>query len=209
VDRAAAERWEADLQRNWRLLRQAVVTACNRAGFSSPLLALVLEDQKRGVVHYNVVMKDGPAGALVHRLLCERSERYGFGYTHDDAKRMPGIVSASYLAGYLTNKGERKGDASMQSIAARWEARRRLWWVSPKLTKQTYVTMTTLRHGRRVLGAQSGYCPMPTEGVAIVGWSAVDMASGAVLHEVWSRDGDLPDEAEARACVRAAYSLRG
>jgi hypothetical protein len=201
VDEAAARRYEDELQKNWRLLRTAVVTAVGRAGYRSPLLALVLEDQKRGVVHYNVVLEDGPAGALAHRLLAEKASAYGFGFVDRDVKRMPGARAAGYLAGYLTNKGEKKGDASLQSVAARWSARRRIWWVSPRLTKQTHVTMTALRCGRRVMAAHAGLCEMPVEGVAIVGWRAVDMSSGAVLHEVWARE----DAEEAAARTAFAY----
>lgn len=189
VDRAAAERYERAAADNWRLLRTAAVTALNRRGFSSPLIALVVEDQRRGVPHWNIVMEEGPAAAALHEILTGLAPRYGFGYIDRQRQVRSGAVAASYLSGYLTSKDGKKADASMQSVAARWKARRRVWWVTPRLTKQTHVTMTALRHGRRWLAATNGLCAMPTEGIAIVDWEAIDLSTGAVLNQVWTREG--------------------
>ena len=190
IDKRAAELYELRQVENWRLLRQAVVMRCKRAGYSSPLIALVLEDQQRGALHWNVVLEEGPAASLVQEAIVELAPSYGFGFVDRKLNTRSGIVAASYLSGYLTAKGGKKENASVQNVVARTSHHRRIWWVSPRLTQRTHVTMTNLRCGRRVMAARDGLIEMPAEGTAVVDWTVIDVATGAILHRVWDAEHD-------------------
>jgi hypothetical protein len=188
IDERARDRWEADVQRRWCNLRQAITMRLDRQGYRSPLRAYADEDQRRGAWHRNLVLIAGPAGWAFVRHLKELAPRYGFGFVDGKVKPMSGIRAASYVAGYLTGKGGTKADASIQVIAKRSPSRRKVWWVSADLTTETHVTMTTLRRGRRCMAARAGLIDPPTEGYAVLDWQVIDTATGAVLHAVWSRE---------------------
>lgn len=188
VDERARDRWEAAATHRWQNLRQAVVMRLQRAGHGSPLLGYVDEDQRRGVWHRNLVLEDGPAAWMFVRWLSELAPSYGFGYVDRKPEVRSGVRAASYCAGYLTGKGGSKSDASVQQIAGRSPSRRRVWFVSPRLTSCSRVTMTTLRLGRRCMAARAGLIDPPSEGVAVLDWNVIDVGTGAVLRAVWARE---------------------
>jgi hypothetical protein len=38
------------------------------------------------------------------------------------------------------------------------------------------------------MAAEAGLIDPPTEGLAVLDWQVIDVASGAVLHAVWTRE---------------------
>lgn len=195
VDERARDAWEATMQERWCSLREATVMQLAREGLSSPLVAWGDEDQRRGVWHRNLVLRFGTASVRFVQVLSELAPRYGFGYVDRLATPRPGIAAGSYMAGYIASGSGKKDGASVRDIAQRSPSRRRVWWVSPKLTKRSNVTMTALRNGRRMWAASEGLISRPTEGVAVVDWVVIDLATGAVLNHVWTLEGDGGEEA--------------
>jgi hypothetical protein len=195
VDARARRRWEDDIQHRWCLLRQAVVMRLKRQGYRSPLIAFGDEDQLRGAWHRNLILTGGPASWAFVRHLHELAPTYGFGFSDRKVEPRTGVSAAGYVAGYIAGKGSKKDGANIQTIAQRSPTRRKVWWVSSRLTMQTGVTMGSLRTGRSVWAFRQGYRPMPTTGLAVIDWQVIDCETGAVMRQVWTREGgDMHDD---------------
>jgi hypothetical protein len=134
----------------------------------------VWEPQKRGAPHLHLVV---PFGTPDERASAQRfaeelarlAPEYDFGHVDtgkksgSDGERrlraLTGAEAARYLAHYLTGRSSKK--ASIRENIADYRLPQSLIWLSPKLTRETFVTMRTLRRARHLWAALDGICDMP------------------------------------------------
>jgi hypothetical protein len=161
---AHAARWNASALRRWSRLHKAASQAVYRECGPGALKrwAYVPELQRRGVVHWHVVL--GFATPLQRRAarryvahLNRLAWRYGYGYTDRKplGSRSVGersIVAYAYLAKYLT-KGTTGGVADMLE---RGQCPERAVFVHPELTAKTRCTARNLRRRRALFMAGWG-----------------------------------------------------
>jgi hypothetical protein len=186
VDALAATAWERTFDKRRDQLRRAVIEQLRREGAPNPFLARADEDQTRGVAHVNWILRNDLAGKRATALLSELGPRYGFGFTDRRPKvRGSGRACAAYLSGYLRGGGRKHEAATMKARLGKVRCRARVWSVSPMLTKQTGVTMTSLCRGRRLYGSRAGVCDAPVEGLAVTDWRVIDCATGELVRNVW------------------------
>lgn len=190
------DRWEEALSGNWRRLREAALQRLARRGLSSPLVAWVDEDQGREVFHRNLLVEDTPAGRAFHAAVVALAPRYGFGFVDRKHRSFDALKAVNYLCGYLLSgaSGKRARGTDLTAAARRARRYRRVWVVSPRITKRTGCTRRSLRLGRQVWAAKQGFCPFPTKGLAIIDWYPVDCATGEIHRRVFPVENDQPDE---------------
>jgi hypothetical protein len=186
VDGMAATSWERDFDKRRDRLRRAVEEQLRREKLPSPFLARVDEDQQRGVAHINWVLRNDAAGMRATDLLAEKGPHYGFGFTDRRPKcRGTGRTAAAYLSGYLRGGARKHEAATMKARLGKVRCRSRVWSVTPKLTRRTGVTMTSLCRGRRLHASRAGLCDAPVEGLAVTDWQVVECATGELVRNVW------------------------
>jgi hypothetical protein len=189
--------YEAAVAGNWRRGHQANLQNLARRGWGSPLITWIDEDQARGVIHRNLLLDEGPAARAYHAWWVVNAAAYGFGFVDRKRNVAVGVKAVCYLTGYVVAKGggkrERKTDLS--AAAARAVAYRRVWATSPRLTKASGVTMTSIRRGRQVWAAKQGWCPMPTAGKAVVDWWIIDCETGEIFNRCFPAEDPVPDVA--------------
>jgi hypothetical protein len=190
-----ADAWQHSFPRRWRLMRETMRLRLKRAGHSWPVVEVVQEMQKRGVVHLNFVMDVSDLAACLAfvREWRNLADKFDFGFiderplieVHNRERGQAGQERrrvAGYLAGYLT--AEKKGEASVFA-AMRNRCTSRVWSVAPSRCKDTRVTMSALRLGRQVWGAEHGFCTRPSQGYAVLDWRVLDCATGELSDVVW------------------------
>ena len=194
VQKAWAQIWEAALPGNWKRIHNAAVKSLWRRGFPSPLITRVDEDQERGVVHRNVLLREGPAARAYHAFMVANAAKYGFGYVDRKRNVAVGPVAVAYLTGYVVAKGggKRERGTDLSAAAARATRYRRVWAVNPRLTKASGVTMASIRRGRQVWAAKQGFRDMPTQGKAVVDWWVVDCETGEISHRCFPVNDTAP-----------------
>jgi hypothetical protein len=186
VDALAATAWERTYERRRDQLWRAIAQQLRREGLESPFLARVDEDHQRGVAHINWIFRNDVAGRRATVLLAEMGAKYGFGFTDRRPKvRGNGRGCAAYLSGYLRGGARKHEAATMKARVGKVRCRARVWAVSPKLTKRTGVTMSSLCRGRRLHASRAGLCERPAEGLAVTDWAVIDCASGELVRNVW------------------------
>lgn len=182
--------WEERLSGNWCRLREAAVQRCRRRGYPSPLLAWVDEDQGREVFHRNLLVVDGPAGRAFHSAIVALAPRYGFGFVDRKHRVFDATKAVNYLCGYLLGgvSGKRTRGTDLTAAARRAKRYRRVWVVTPRLTKITGCTRRSLRLGRQVWAAHQGFCPFPSHGLAVIDWQVIDCETGEVRNRVFPEE---------------------
>jgi hypothetical protein len=160
------EEWCYTLTWRWQKLRQAARLATKRElGYAPPwVLARVWEPQKRGVPHLHLVVPFGtPAerrAAKVFRYhLARLAADNGFGNVQKTLNGLDGAQAARYLANYLAGRTGKKG--TIRDNIADPRLPRSLLWLTPKLTRRTFVTMRTVRRARHLWAAAAGKCDPP------------------------------------------------
>lgn len=184
--------WEEAAPDNWRRLREAVLQRLRRKGFTSPLVAWVDEDQGREVFHRNVIVEDGPAGRAFHAAMVTLAPRYGFGFVDRRHRPFDAVRAVNYLCGYLLSgvSGKRARRTDLTAAARRARRYSRKWVVGQRLTKSTGCTRRSLRLGRQVWAARQGFCPFPSQGLAVVDWWVIDCETGHVRNRVFPEEED-------------------
>jgi hypothetical protein len=196
VQQGPRDRWEEAFPGNWKRLREAGSQRCRRLGYPSPLVSWVDEDQGREVFHRNVLLEDTPAGRAFHAAMVLLAPRYGFGFVDRKVKRYEPLHAVNYLCGYLAGgaSGKRARKTDVTAAAARAKRGRRVWVVSPRLTKRTGCTRRSLRRGRQVWAARQGLCRMPAHGLAVIDWRVIDCETGQIVKRVFPDNDDDDDQ---------------
>jgi hypothetical protein len=158
--------WCETLSWRWQKLRQAARIATKRElGYAPPwVLARVWEPQRRGVPHLHLVVPYGSfaekaAANCFQRHLSRLAGAYDFGTVQDKLAPIEGREAARYVANYLAGRSGKK--SSIRSNIADPTMPRSLLWLTPKLTRQTLVTMRTLRRARHLWAWADGRCELP------------------------------------------------
>jgi hypothetical protein len=164
-DRALRE-WSDTLSYRWQLLRQAARIATKRElGYAPPwVLARVWEPQKRGVPHLHLVVPYGSfaekrTADVFRKHLARLAKDYDFGHVQGRLAPIQGRDAARYVANYMTGRSTKK--SSIRSNIADYRLPRSLIWLTPKLTRETLVTMRTLRRARHLWASMAGICDPP------------------------------------------------
>jgi hypothetical protein len=190
VDVDALAQWSYDLSRHWKRLHNAARNATRR-GLSEclPLACRVWEPQSRGPGHVHLVFLLRRPGdlAIVKRYLAEvarLASRHEFGFPGEkegvSLQVMAGDRAAAYLSSYfVTGKG---GKATLQENARNPFLPHLLIWLSPRLTRETHVTMRNLRRCRHLWAVRLGLLPPPS-------WPAVELARIVVIAGPWPARG--------------------
>lgn len=207
-DRALRE-WSETL--TWRAgkLRKAAYQAIRNSGMTEPppaWLERTYEPQRRGAAHLHIVIPYGTfsekrvAQAYV-RELKRLAPHYDFGNVDGKLKAWSGGEAAKYLAAYLTGRNSKKGKSTMRANIADPNLPSSLFWVSPRLSKETLVTMRSLRRARHLWAARrDAAVPLPR-------WSgAVDAvkAVAAFVRVYQRRSKDVPDDTDIAAALEIA-----
>jgi hypothetical protein len=130
-----------------------------RPGAKIRLLAYAPAFQRRGVLHWHVVLgwlnaRERADCDLYTEICAELLEQYGFGYQFDGGRVFENAKhAASYIARYMT--ADHQG---LERVVASSACPRRPVYVSPALTKASGITMRFLRWRRWIwhqIGAQS------------------------------------------------------
>lgn len=179
VQQRPLREWSESLSYRWQCLRQAARIATKRElGFAPPwVLARVWEPQKRGVPHLHLVVPYGSpaerkAADVFRRHLARLVVDYDFGHVQGKLAPLEGSEAARYLANYLAGRTSKK--SSIRTNIADPSLPRSLLWLTPKLTRETLVTMRTLRRARHLWAWADGRCDLPK-------WSSLEEAvRGAV-----------------------------
>lgn len=170
ADPEAARRWNELAPWNWSRLHKAAqaraARARGRAGRPVDLLIKVWEYQKRGVLHLHLVVPAGTGEEVKNAeayvtALHELSSAYGFGFVdrgklpksgpRQSARRLAPVApwrAAAYVAGYVVSTGA--GKPGVMEVAQRQGVPGAVVYVSPTLTKQSGVTIRSLRARRRI-----------------------------------------------------------
>jgi hypothetical protein len=170
VQQRALREWCDTLTYRWQLLRHAARLATKRElGYAPPwLVCRVWEPQKRGVPHLHLVLPFGTgfeqqAARVFLKHLKRLAREYDFGHVgrHKGPELQPisGREAARYLANYLAGRTAKK--TSIRDNIADPKLPRSLLWLTPKLTRETLVTMRTLRRCRHLWAAWDGICDPP------------------------------------------------
>jgi hypothetical protein len=197
-----ADVWAEHARDNWKRLRDAARRSLIRAGVEPPrILQRVWEPQKRGVPHLHIVLgmateAERTAASLYVDELARLAHDYVFGFVD----RRLDVISAAevgrYLSGYLLGRRSKK-KASIRENIADPRMPRSLIWMTPVLTRITYVTMRRLRYARWVVAALAGRCDVYPE---LEGDFAMEVAKVCVALERTRilRGARSPTEQEAR-----------
>jgi hypothetical protein len=175
VDADAAESWNLAALKQWSKLWALSKYLLARRGFEKPLLlSYVIAYQRRGVIHYHLalaadtderkstnrwfvdLMKGSFAAVAMFRARSGTLERktvsslglaaeWGFGFVSLEAARYGSAGVAGYFCKYVAKDGA-SGRPEIQETVQRVEVgRRRVVYVSSKLTARTRCTMRNLR----------------------------------------------------------------
>jgi hypothetical protein len=180
VQQRAAREWTETCTLRWQWLRNAAQMRAKReTGEPANLLERVWELQTRGVPHLHVVLgystlPEIRAAKAFVAALAELAGRNDFGFVDRKLRPIAGKEAARYLASYLTGRSKHKpalrelvADPIWTYMSASWVVRKKktlslpLVWLTPRLTKRTFVTMRTLRRARHLWAAMQGFCEMP------------------------------------------------
>ena len=192
--------WESACAGNWRRAYQACYRHVARLGLEWPFVGRIDEPQARGCTHHNVLLRPGPGANAVRDWWEANASHYGYGFVNQHRKILRGSVGVAYLTSYLVPKGassKRAQGTDFTAAAGKATRCRRVWSMSPKLTKRSGVTMASLRRGRQVWAAKQGLCAMPTHGKAVVDWWITDCETGEISHRVFASE-DSDDQADNR-----------
>jgi hypothetical protein len=166
VEEAPLSRWCETLSYRWQLLRQAARIATKRElGYAPPwIVARVWEPQKRGVPHLHLVVPYGTfaekrAADVFRKHLARLVGEYDFGHVQGKLAPIQGRDAARYVANYLGGRSGKK--SSIRENIADERLPRSLLWLTPKLTRETLVTMRTLRRARHLWAHLDGRCEPP------------------------------------------------
>jgi len=163
-DRALRE-WADTVTLRWGWLRRAARQAVKHSGIDPPrILERVWEPQKRGPAHIHLVVSFGTvrerwAAQRFAEELDRLGPSYDFGFTDTHLEARTGAMAARYLASYLTGRSAKKN--SIRANIADPRLPRSLVWLTPDLTRRTFVTMRRLRAAAQVWGWSKGMCPSP------------------------------------------------
>lgn len=172
VEERALREWCETLGWRWQKLRQAARQRVKRELGAVPpeIMCRVWEPQKRGAPHVHLVVRFGSKyeQALAWsylRHLRELAPLYDFGEVQrrrgggPDLQPITGQDAARYLASYLTGRSAKKH--SIRENISDPRLPRSLLWLTPRLTRQTLVTMRTLRRARHLWAASYRKCDVP------------------------------------------------
>lgn len=212
VMQAPLSRWCETLSYRWQLLRQAARVATQRelrerwkrahpgerlpplSAFAPAwLVARVWEPQKRGVPHLHLVVPYGTwrereVADVFRGHLARLVGEYDFGHVQGKLAPIEGREAARYVANYLAGRSGKK--SSIRDNIADPRLPRSLLWLTPRLTRETLVTMRTLRRARHLWAAMDGRCELPR----FTGWEE-GVRVAAVFRRIYPRRaGPLPDE---------------
>lgn len=159
--------WSETLSYRWQLLRHAArkATKTELHGVAPPwILTRVWEPQKRGVPHLHLVVPYGTfmekrAADVFRKHLARLARNYDFGGVQGKLKPIEGREAARYVASYLAGRTAKK--SSIRENIAHPNLPRSLLWLTPKLTRETLVTMRTLRRARHMWAWADGRCELP------------------------------------------------
>lgn len=213
AQQAPVRRWCETLSYRWQLLRQAARLATKRElGYAPPwVVARVWEPQRRGVPHLHLVV---PYGSLAERQaadvfrnhLARLARSYDFGAVQGKLAPIEGREAARYIASYLTGRTAKK--SSIRENIAHPNLPRSLLWLTPRLTRETLVTMRTLRRARHLWFALEGGCEPPV----FITWEDALRTSVAFRRVYPQRAGPLGeldvDQALAEAKIADDYEVR-
>ncbi len=206
VQPAPLRMWAESMPFMWQRLRQAARLATKRElGYAPPwLMTRVWEPQKRGVPHLHLVVPydtwpERKAANTFRRHLARLAPEYGFGRVQKDLKPIAGSEAARYLANYLTGRTSKKG--SIRENISDPNLPRSLLWLTPRLTRETMVTMRTVRRARLVWAAWEGYCQVPRWSGGLV--EAVRVA--AVFRSIYPKRAGPAVDVDAALRWAAAY----
>jgi hypothetical protein len=200
IEADALARWHAAFRPALDRLLRSSREALRRRGHLMPPYVLVLEPQARGALHLHLAtsVRDRVAAHLLHELLAERVERYGFGgrVAWDPARgQHDGIGSyITKLTRYLTKEAAGESLGLREILAAL--PGRRVFSVSTKITGET---RSTMRNCRRVRWA----------------WATVSRRkwSCAQAEMVWLIDRESRERRQAETTfvvmAEVAFGLRG
>lgn len=173
-EQRALREWCDTLGYRWQLLRQAARIATKRELGYAPaiVLARVWEPQKRGVPHLHLVVPYGSpaerrAADVFRRHLARLSHEYDFGNVQGKLAPIEGREAARYVANYLAGRTSKKN--SIRDNISDPKLPRSLLWLTPRLTRETLVTMRTLRRARHLWAHRDGRCELPV-------WSSYEEA---------------------------------
>lgn len=209
--------WCDTLGYRWQLLRQAARLATKRElGFAPPwIVARVWEPQKRGVPHLHLVVPYGTpseirAAECFRNHLARLVHEYDFGAVQGKLAPIHGVDAARYVASYLAGRSRKK--SSIRENISDPTLPKSLLWLTPKLTRQTLVTMRTLRKARHLWAYADGRCPLPQ----VSSWREA-LTAAVVFRTIYPQRGSpvrelRPDfdveEALSRAAAADAYERR-
>lgn len=199
VDEEARHRWEGQFDSAYRRVRQRVTMRLRRKGLASPLVSFFDENQTRGVLHRNLVLKEGPAAIAFQREWArEAKKEKALGFVDRRPVVMSGLRAGVYLASYVTGA---KGEASLEARLLGASPRVRIYYLTPRLTSSSRVTMRTLRNGRRLWAVREGHLAMPEatcshgsrRGCSVHGFGVTDgivvcMSTGEIYGPIWGPD---------------------
>lgn len=205
VQERALREWCDTLSYRWQLLRQAARVATKRElGMAPPwVLARVWEPQKRGVPHLHLVVPYGTfeerrAADVFRKHLARLVGTYDFGHVQGHLKPIEGREAARYVANYLAGRSGKK--SSIRENIADPKLPRSLLWLTPKLTRETLVTMRSLRRARHLWAWADGRCELPLFGT----WEDGLRASVAFRSVYPQRAGPLDPEFDSAEKLEVA-----
>jgi hypothetical protein len=148
VKPGAAEHWNKEAPRLWRLMHGEAYRRCVREGLRPWLLTRVWELQKRGLLHVHPVLAYSTAAErqaadryLLH--LGELRLKYGFGYVERKKRVREPSAAAAYLSSYfVSGKGKK---LSLEESVRSKAMPRSIIHISVLLTQRSGVTMRALR----------------------------------------------------------------
>jgi hypothetical protein len=186
IDPNALAQWSHDVSRRWKRLHNAARNGVKRRhGRCLPLVMRAWEPQARGAAHVHPVFAvPTPADVVLATAYFEEvarlAPRHGFGFVGRKRGVSQQIMEAGRAAAYLSSyfvsgRGEK---ATLSENARNAHLPRMLLWLTPKLTRQTGVTMRSRRRCRQLWAIRSGLLPAP-------GWSGVELARTILLAGAW------------------------
>lgn len=161
VSAAPAAAWNERAPGWWRQLHHDAKQAADRSGRGRlNLLVRAVEQQRRGLLHWHVVVgystpSERAAADAYVRELSERSPAAGFGFVDRKRDVKEPTAAAAYLASYfVTGKGGRGKIALTESVRSD-ALPPSIFYVKPQLSQRSGLTMRTLRM-RRYLWVRFG-----------------------------------------------------
>jgi len=211
VQERALREWSETL--TWRAakLRKAAYQAVSGMKGGPPRwLERTYEPQRRGAAHLHIVI---PYGTFAEKRVAQAyvkelkrlAPNYDFGNVDGKLKEWSGRDAAKYLSSYLTGRNSKKGKSTMRANIGDPNLPSSLFWVSPKLSRETLVTMRSLRRARHLWAARrDSTVPLPQ-------WSGpLDAVKGvAAFIRVYERRAgkDASDDADIDAALEVAVRI--